>query len=145
MNTPKVKRHLNSDTKNRQQRTTTKLPPWSFDTPITIPKETHWRDLELSLVCKSTHVLYEVEILKDFVEHCLQEPSVPFTVYTCTCTVNLFRLLSANCTQRIADQSKRSSILWSKLILGVFLSQVREQHRSSSETMPVSAICSKVL
>ena len=29
MNTRKVKRHRNSDTKNRQQRTTTKLPPWN--------------------------------------------------------------------------------------------------------------------
>ena len=31
MSTPtcKVKRHRNSDTKNRQQRTTTKLPPWN--------------------------------------------------------------------------------------------------------------------
>ena len=29
MNTHKVKRHRNSDTKNRQQRTTTKLPPWN--------------------------------------------------------------------------------------------------------------------
>ena len=29
MNTPKVKRHRNSDTKNRQQRTTTKQPPWN--------------------------------------------------------------------------------------------------------------------
>ena len=29
MNTHKVKHHRNSDTKNRQQRTTTKLPPWN--------------------------------------------------------------------------------------------------------------------
>ena len=29
MNTRKVKRHGNSDTKNRQQRTTTELPPWN--------------------------------------------------------------------------------------------------------------------
>ena len=29
MNTRKVKRHRNSDTKNRQQRTTTKLLPWN--------------------------------------------------------------------------------------------------------------------
>ena len=29
MNTRKVKRHRNSDTKNRQQRTTAKLPPWN--------------------------------------------------------------------------------------------------------------------
>ena len=29
MNTRKVKRHQTSDTKNRQQRTTTKLPPWN--------------------------------------------------------------------------------------------------------------------
>ena len=29
MNTRKVKRHRNSDTNNRQQRTTTKLPPWN--------------------------------------------------------------------------------------------------------------------
>ena len=29
MNTYKVKRHRNSDTKNRQQRTTTKPPPWN--------------------------------------------------------------------------------------------------------------------
>ena len=29
MNTHKVKRHRNPDTKNRQQRTTTKLPPWN--------------------------------------------------------------------------------------------------------------------
>ena len=29
MNTRKVKRHRNSDTKNRRQRTTTKLPPWN--------------------------------------------------------------------------------------------------------------------
>ena len=29
INPRKVKRHRNSDTKNRQQRTTTKLPPWS--------------------------------------------------------------------------------------------------------------------
>ena len=29
MNTRKVKSHRNSDTKNRQQNTTTKLPPWN--------------------------------------------------------------------------------------------------------------------
>ena len=29
MNTHNVKRHQNSDTKDRQQRTTTKLPPWN--------------------------------------------------------------------------------------------------------------------
>ena len=29
MNTHKVKRHRKTDTKNRQQRTTTKLPPWN--------------------------------------------------------------------------------------------------------------------
>ena len=29
MKTRKVKHHRNSDTKNRQQRTTTKLPPWN--------------------------------------------------------------------------------------------------------------------
>ena len=29
MNTSKVQRSRNSDTKNRQQRTTTKLPPWN--------------------------------------------------------------------------------------------------------------------
>ena len=29
MNTRKVKCHRNSDTKNRQQRSTTKLPPWN--------------------------------------------------------------------------------------------------------------------
>ena len=29
MKTRKVKRHRNSDTKNRQQRTLTKLPPWN--------------------------------------------------------------------------------------------------------------------
>ena len=29
MNTRKEKRHQNPDTKNRQQRTTTKLPPWN--------------------------------------------------------------------------------------------------------------------
>ena len=30
INTRKVKRHRNSDTKNRQQRRTTKLPPWNY-------------------------------------------------------------------------------------------------------------------
>ena len=35
MNTRKVKRNRNSDSKNRQQRTTTKLPPWNCHKRIT--------------------------------------------------------------------------------------------------------------
>ena len=47
MNTRKLKRHRNSDTKTRQQRTTTELPHWNGQLKLVLRAQSHPQFLKL--------------------------------------------------------------------------------------------------